>query len=82
MNATETFGVTFTYGNFGGKMCWVTLINDTKCVNYAPTLNSAVSLVPESIYDMALVDGKIDIVVPYYKISAEEELDLIRYKCK
>jgi hypothetical protein len=81
MNATKSLGVTFTYCNFGGKMCWATLINNTEYVDHAPTLNIAVSSVRDSVYHMVLEDGKMDIVVPSYKISAEEELDLIRYKC-
>lgn len=78
MNNSESLGVTFTYGNFGGKLCWATQIKNGRYIHYAPTLSKAVS----SVHDHKYHIENVNVTVPYYKISAEDELDLIRYKCK
>lgn len=78
MNTSESLSVVVACEDFGGKLCWSARINNKHTSKTSSTLGKAVSLVSEYNYHIE----RVELLVPFYKISAEEELDLIRYKCK
>lgn len=78
MNTSESLSVVVACEDFGGKLCWSTRLKNKESIKLSPTLGKAVSFVVNNEYHIE----RVELLVPFYKISAEEELDLIRYKCK